>query len=107
MLAIRLQRVGKTKHVAYRLIVSEKSRDTQGKYVELLGTYNPHDKVNGFLPKVDRIKYWIGKGATPSPTLNNLFLKNKIIEGKKMKSVFLTKKRSAKIAEKKKGAEAK
>lgn len=107
MLAIRLQRVGKAKYPTYRLIVSEKSRDTQGKYVENLGTFNPHDKEKGFLPKVDRIKYWLQIGAVPSATLHNLFLKNKIMEGKKMKSVFLTKKRSAKIAEKKKTAEAK
>ena len=101
MLAIRLQRVGKTKHATYRLTVSEKSRDTQGKYVENLGTFNPHDKEKGFLPKTDRIKYWLEKGAVPSPTLHNLFLKNKIVGGKPMKSVFLSKKRQAKLAEKK------
>jgi len=42
--------VGKTKYPTYRLIVSEKTRDTCDKYVELLGTFNPHIE-NGFLPK--------------------------------------------------------
>ncbi|HRY36897.1 MAG TPA: 30S ribosomal protein S16 [Candidatus Magasanikbacteria bacterium] len=107
MLAIRLQRVGKAKYPTYRLIVSEKARDTQDKYVELLGTHNPHNKENGFLPKTDRIKYWLEKGAVPSPTVHNLLLKNKIIGGKPMKSVFLSKKRQTKLAEKKKNAEAK
>lgn len=102
MLAIRLQRVGKTKHAAYRLIVSEKARDTQGKYLENLGTYDPHNAEKGFVPKTDRIKYWIEKGAAPSTTIHNLLLKNKIIVGKAMKSVFLTKKRKTKIEEKKK-----
>ena len=104
MLAIRLQRVGKAKYPTYRLIVSEKSRDTQGKYVENLGTFNPHDKEKGFLPKVDRIKYWLQIGAVPSATLHNLFLKNKIIGGKTVKSVFLSKRRKAKLEEKKKVA---
>jgi len=100
MLAIRLQRVGKTKYPTYRLIVSEKTRDTWDKYVELLGTFNPHIE-NGFLPKTDRIKYWLEKGAVPSPTIHNLLLKNKIIDGKTKKSVFLSKKRQAKLEEKK------
>jgi len=102
MLAIRLQRVGKTKHAMYRLIVSEKARDTQGEYLENLGTYDPHNTEKGFAPKEDRIKYWMGKGAVPSTTVHNLLLKNKIITGKVMKSVFLTKKRKTKIEEKKK-----
>lgn len=102
MLAIRLQRVGKKKFPTYRLIVSEKTRDTHDKYAELLGTYNPHDKENGFLPKVDRIKYWLQIGAVPSPTINNLLVKNNIIEGKKEKSVFLSQKRKNKLEEKNK-----
>lgn len=102
MLAIRLQRVGKKKFPTYRLIVSEKTRDTHDKYAELLGTYNPHDKEKGFLPKVDRIKYWLQIGAVPSPTINNLLVKNNIIEGKKEKSVFLTQKRKNKLEEKNK-----
>lgn len=105
MLTIRLQRVGKTKHANYRLIVSEKARDTQDKYAELLGTYNPHDKEKGLNLKVDRIKYWLGVGAATSNTINNLLLKAGIIQGKKKKSVYLSKSRKAKLAEKKKTTE--
>ncbi len=102
MLTIRLQRMGKKKYPTYRLVISEKARDTQGKYLENLGTFNPHDKEKGFAPKIDRIKYWISQGATMSTTVNNLFLKNNIIEGKKIKSVFLSKKRKTKLEEKQK-----
>lgn len=107
MLIIRLQRVGKTKKQVYSLIISEKARDTKGTYMELLGTYNPHDKTNGLLPKTERIKYWISKGAQMSETVNNLFVKAGIVTGKKQRSVHLSKKRQAKIAEKKKANEAK
>jgi len=102
MLTIRLQRVGKKKVAAYRLIVSEKARDTQDRYLELLGTYNPHVKENQFKPLVERIQYWISKGAQTSPTVHNLLVSAKVIKGKKEKSVFLSKKRHAKIAEKSK-----
>lgn len=107
MLIIRLQRVGKIKKPSYRLIISEKARDTKGTYLELLGTYNPHDKVNGLLPKTERIQYWISKGAQMSDTVNNLFVKAGIVTGKKQRSVHLSKKRQVKIAEKKKAAQPK
>lgn len=102
MLIIRLQRVGKKKFPTYRLIISEKARDTWGNYLEELGTFNPHLKENQLVAKVDRIKYWISKGAQMSATINNLFVANKIVEGKKKKSVYLSKKRKAKLEEKNK-----
>ncbi|MBU0545789.1 30S ribosomal protein S16 [Patescibacteria group bacterium] len=104
MLTIRLQRVGKAKFPTYRVIVSEKARDTQYNYLENLGTYNPHIKENQLVAKADRIKYWIEKGAQTSDTVHNLLVSANIIEGKKKKSVFLSKARQAKIAEKKKSS---
>lgn len=106
MLIIRLQRVGKKKAPTYRLVISEKARDPQDVYLESLGTYNPHAKENQFLPKADRIKFWISKGAQVSPTLHNLLVNAKVIEGKKVKSVYLSRKRQGKLAEKKKAKEA-
>ena len=105
MLAIRLQRVGKAKHPTYRLIISEKGRTTRNAYLELLGTFNPHLKENQFQPKVDRVKYWLSKGAEASPTVHNLLLKMGLVQGKTMKSVFLSKKRKTKLAEKKGAAQ--
>ncbi len=102
MLTIRLQRIGKKKVASYRLIVSEKARDTQDKYLELLGTYSPLAKENQFKPVAERIQYWISQGAQTSPTVHNLLVNAKVIKGKKEKSVFLSKKRSAKLAEKSK-----
>lgn len=97
---MRLQRVGKAKVANYRLIVSDKTKDTHDKYVELLGTYNPHDKVNGIKFIADRVKYWLGVGSTTSSTVNNLLVKAGIVQGAKRKSVYLSKSRKAKLAEK-------
>lgn len=101
MLAIRLQRIGKKKFATYRIIVSEKTKDTWGTYLEQVGTYNPHAKENQLLPVAERITFWIGKGAQPSPTLHNLFLKAGLVKGKTKKSVFISKRRATKLAEKK------
>ncbi len=107
MLTIRLQRVGKKGHATYRLIVSEKARDTKGTFLENLGTYDPHlSKEKSFSPKADRIKYWLSKGCQTSGTVHNLLVDAKLISGEKNKMVYLSKKRKAKLAEKKKAAEA-
>lgn len=103
MLMLRLQRVGKTKRPTYRLVVSEKARDTQAGSLENLGYYNPVDKDKKLEFKAERIKYWLSVGAKASDTVHNLLLKNGIISGgKKKRSVFLSKKRKAKIEEEKK-----
>ncbi|MBI2037881.1 MAG: 30S ribosomal protein S16 [Candidatus Magasanikbacteria bacterium] len=105
MLTIRLQRMGKKNAPTYRLVIAEKGRDTQGRNLEILGTFNPRVKENGFMPNTERVKYWLEKGAQPSNTLHNLFLKSGLVsDEKKKKSVYISTKRAAKIAEKKKSA---
>lgn len=94
MLAIRLQRVGRTKQPLYRLVVSEKSKDTYGNHLEILGQYNPHKKEA--VLKEDRIKHWLNKGAQASPSVNNLLINKGLIKGDKQKAVRITKKRAAK-----------
>lgn len=106
MLAIRLQRIGKKKFATYRIIVSEKTKDTWGTYLEQVGTFNPHAKENQLVPNTERITYWIGQGAQPSDTLHNLFVNAGLIKEKKKKAVFISKRRAAKLAEKKKNAAA-
>jgi len=91
---IRLSRVGKKKQPTFRIIISEKQKDPWGKYLELLGNYDPHTKTINL--KIDRIKYWLAKGAQVSNTVHNLLLKEGIIEGAKKKSVVISKKRVAK-----------
>ncbi|HSR89478.1 MAG TPA: 30S ribosomal protein S16 [Candidatus Udaeobacter sp.] len=105
MLTIRLQRLGKKNAPTYRLVISEKARDTQGNNLEILGSFNPHLKEGGLVPNIERIKYWLEKGAQTSNTVHNLFLKAGIIGGeKKKKSVYISTDRAAKLAEKAKSA---
>lgn len=80
----------------YRLIISEKSKDPYGRSLEILGSYNPHTKA--LEAKSDRIKFWLEKGAGMSPTVNNLLINKKIIEGKVIKPTKPEKKKEEAVA---------
>ncbi|MCK5416711.1 30S ribosomal protein S16 [Candidatus Parcubacteria bacterium] len=82
MLKIRLSRIGKKKKAMYRLIINEHTRDTYGRALEILGSYNPFTKK--LETKKERIEHWLKNGAQMSPTVNNLLLENKIIKGEKV-----------------------
>jgi len=84
MLKIRLQRIGKKNQPSFRVVLVEHTFRPQGKYIEDLGFYNSHSKQKSF--KKERILHWISKGAQVSPTLHNLLIDEKIIEGKKVKA---------------------
>jgi len=107
MLTIRFSRKGKKKKPFYRLIISEKTKDTQSSYLELLGSYDPTTKKA--VLKSERISYWISKGAQTSASVFNLLIKEGVIKSdKKARSVSISKKRLVKqeAAEKSKQAEA-
>ena len=78
MLAIRLARFGKKKMPCYRLVVTDKRRPRNGRFVEIVGTYDPLKKPADIKLDAERIKYWIGCGAQPSDTVRS-FLRNQKI----------------------------
>jgi small subunit ribosomal protein S16 len=84
MLVIRLQRVGKKNQPSYRVVLAEKTAPVKGKFIEILGNYNPVLKSKNF--KKDRISYWLSKGAQASPTVHNLLVSEKIIDKPKVKA---------------------
>ncbi len=86
MLAIRLQRIGKTKRPTYRLVVSDKQKDLYGTQLEIVGHYNPIAQPKGIVIKADRVKYWLSVGAQPSATVHNLLVSQKIVDSKKVKA---------------------
>jgi small subunit ribosomal protein S16 len=72
---IRLARIGKTKHPFYRVVVTEKTRPRNGRFVEILGTYDPSKKPAAVVLDQERVKYWMSKGAQPSDTVRS-FIRN-------------------------------
>jgi small subunit ribosomal protein S16 len=76
-LKIRLQRHGSRNAPFYRMVVAEARARRDGRYVELLGTYNPRvtNEENLVNLKMDRIDYWTSVGAQPSDTAKSLIKK--------------------------------
>jgi len=71
-LKIRLSRIGSTHQPHYRIVVAETRSRRDGDAVETLGTYDPRTKGQQVRIKLDRVDYWISKGAKPSDTLHSI-----------------------------------
>jgi len=71
-LKLRLTRMGSTKNPHYRVVVAESSRARDGRFVEIVGHYNPRVYPESVALKEDRVRYWIGRGAQPSPAVKKL-----------------------------------
>ena len=97
MLVLRLQRIGKRKKPSYRLIVSEKTKDTQAGSLEILGHYTPVQKEKRLVLEKDRIAHYLSVGAVPSETVRNLLIHEGILSGSKAKSVKISQKRQKKL----------
>lgn len=83
MLKIKLQRTGRKHEPTFRLLLTESKNSTKtGKFLEVLGSHD-FRKENTELKK-DRILYWLKQGVKPTPTVHNLLVTEKIIEGKKI-----------------------
>lgn len=77
MLRIRLARTGAKKQVSYRIVVIERERARDGRFVEILGHYNPRRKPPELVVNRERVGYWLGRGAQPSETVKSFLKKPK------------------------------
>ncbi|HEV3460750.1 MAG TPA: 30S ribosomal protein S16 [Candidatus Dormibacteraeota bacterium] len=65
---IRLRRIGAKKHPFYRLVVADTRSPRDGKFIEILGTYDPMQDPPKLTIDEEKIKAWLQKGARPSDT---------------------------------------
>ena len=65
---IRLRRIGAKKHPFYRLVVADTRSPRDGKFIEILGTYDPMTEPVKLNLDEEKIKAWLKKGALPSDT---------------------------------------
>jgi small subunit ribosomal protein S16 len=75
LLRIRLARTGAKKKASYRVVVIEREKARDGRFVEILGHYNPRRNPAEVVLNRDRINYWLGRGAQPSETVRSLVKK--------------------------------
>ncbi|MGH7421184.1 MAG: 30S ribosomal protein S16 [Candidatus Rokuibacteriota bacterium] len=69
---IRLRRTGTTRKPAYRVVVADSRAARDGKFIEVIGHYNPLTNPPTIKIEVDKAQAWIKKGAQPSNTVKNL-----------------------------------
>jgi small subunit ribosomal protein S16 len=75
--SIRLRREGSKNRPYYRVVVADSRSPRDGKFVEILGTYDPKLPGQNSSFSVERAEYWISKGARPSDTVRSLIKKQK------------------------------
>jgi small subunit ribosomal protein S16 len=75
MLSIRLRRTGSSKKPYYRVVVAESTNWRDGRFVEILGHYDPRREPAVVKIDSERANYWISKGAQPSETVASLLKK--------------------------------
>lgn len=72
MLVIRLRRAGSKNRPFYRVVVTEARSARDGRFVEVLGHYNPRTKPERLEVDRDRLAHWVNVGAQPSDTVRTL-----------------------------------
>jgi small subunit ribosomal protein S16 len=80
VLKIRLRRVGAKKQPSYRIVVAESTSPRDGRFVEVVGHYNPRTEPETVEVKSDRAAYWLSHGAQPSPAVERLLKKQGVYD---------------------------
>ena len=75
--SIRLRREGAKNRPYYKIVVADSRSPRDGKFIELIGTYDPKKPDHNSTLKLDRIDHWISQGAQPSDTVRSLIKKNR------------------------------
>ena len=75
--SIRLRREGAKNRPYYRIVVADSRSPRDGKFIEIIGTYDPKQTGQNSSFNVERAEYWISKGAQPSDTVRSLIKKQK------------------------------
>jgi len=73
MVRIRLRRVGARNQASYRVVVADKESPRDGRFIEIIGHYNPRTEPSTIVLKDDRAFYWLSVGAQPTEAVDGLF----------------------------------
>jgi len=80
MVRIRLRRVGMKGQPSYRIVAAEKEKPRDGRFLEILGFYNPRTEPSTIEVKEDRIYHWMKNGAQPSDSVVQLFTTSGVLD---------------------------
>lgn len=84
MVKIRLTRMGDKKSPFYRIVVADERSPRDGRFIDIVGTYNPLTNPAEIKIDAEKAKQWLKNGAQPTDTVKSLFIQQEIIHaGKK------------------------
>jgi small subunit ribosomal protein S16 len=81
VIKLRLRRMGAKKQPSYRIVAAESTKPRDGRFIEIVGHYDP--KTDPYTLRVDeeRAKYWLDNGAQPTETVRALLVKSGVLPG--------------------------
>lgn len=74
MVRLRLRRVGRKKQASFRLVAADARSPRDGRFIEILGHYNPRTDPPTILFKEERVLDWLNKGAQPTESVKSLLV---------------------------------
>lgn len=82
MVRIRLRREGRKKDPRYRIVIADSQSPREGRFIEIIGTYQPRKSENAVELKTDRANYWLDVGAQPSDTVRSILRRAGILKAR-------------------------
>ena len=73
--AIRLKREGARNHPYYKIVVADQRKPRDGRFIEIIGKYDPQKKGDNSTIELERAEYWVSVGAQPSQTVQSIITK--------------------------------
>lgn len=80
MIRIRLKRIGKKRTPFYRVVVADKPDKRDGRFIENLGSYDPHANPPSVIIDAEKVKEWLAKGAQPSESAEKILIRAGVME---------------------------
>jgi small subunit ribosomal protein S16 len=77
---MRLSRIGSKKRPYYRIVVIDKRRAQNGRFLEVVGNYNPLANPVQMDVNAERAQFWLSKGAEPSETVRSILRKKELVK---------------------------
>ena len=79
MVKLRLQRFGAHKAPKYRIVAADSKSPRDGKFLEIVGTYNPLTDPATVTVDAEKVQAWLAKGAQPTITVKNILIAHNVI----------------------------
>lgn len=79
MIKLRLRRMGAKKRPSYRIVAADSRSPRDGRFIEIVGTYDPITDPATINLKTERIKHWLSVGAQPTDTVRNIIQREGVL----------------------------